>query len=986
MNKRHPINPLETIPERILANLNAHGQRVLLRLLTREGRVEAFSYAQVVDRASEWTALYLDRGLKASSRVVILLQHSLDLYAAYLGALLGGMVPVMFAFPSPKFSEEEYFKTFPELIKNATPELIVSFAELRNKLAANLSGKVAVCVPSDVAGVRPVLIPVGCSADQTAFLQYSSGTTGLKKGVAISHRALLWQIDQYAAAIDLQADDVIVSWLPLYHDMGLICCFFLPVLTGTPLVAMSPFDWVSRPVMLLRALTDYAGTLCWLPNFAYNFMAKNVSDRDLEGINLESVRGLVNCSEPILTESHRVFLKRFTPCGLKPEALAGSYAMAENTFAVTSGGFGHPLRYDCIDQSKLASSFEAAPVPPIHPKAQLMVCSGRILPETAVEIVSKTGEVLPDRYIGEIVVQSPCLFQEYYRNPEATALSVHGGKFRTGDLGYLADGHLFVTGRKKDLIIIAGKNLYPQDIEAVVNEVEGVVHGRCVAFGLANAEKGTEELIILAETKQTDAQIRAAIEQEIYERVASQTETVPGDIRLVDHMWLLKSSSGKIARSGNRQRYLEVLRDQPASRISAAPLEPPASPATKPAAPSPITDKATRVLACVNQVLEKKNLARGRRFELHDPLITSGLIDSLTLVSLVMEIESEFGITIPPSSLEVSHFNTGRKIVTMIEHLLSAKDNSQLLVENRVVQYDDRDKACFKFQEYPQAVDLLILGSSKAKYLSPATARELGYTAFNFWVNSSRAEDWYCITRFVLDHNKGRLKAIVLSVDIEAFSNAEGIDIRLRESSQLTPYLDEKGRDGGIGGIDLAQKEIPADGEDLNRFQSLLLQYKKGMADRDWLNEAAIPAAVAYRVFVPDESASHEPPLEIKDPHDRDAAYTLRMKGFTQLSPGRGMYFDRLSRLCVKNQVTLACCISPLHPELDHFLSTHTSYGRRLSEFRGWATSVRHPFFRFFDTPTPAVFSGYVNDFENAAHMGPANSKLLLRHILSQLR
>lgn len=552
----------DTLGARLLVQQQRRGGQPFLHLVQSDTSVRSFSYEECVRRASAWTATFAALGVQRQDRVVIILQHSLDLYAAFFGAVLGDIVPAMFAFPSPKFDEREYFRTFGALIDNAAPALIVSYPELAPRIRAALGGRDGVpppvCTPADLADVHHVPAP-SASSDDIAFLQYSSGTTGTKKGVAVTHRAALWQIDTYARAILLNERDVIASWLPLYHDMGLVACCLLPFATGTPVVAMSPHDWVRAPMLLLHMIGRYQATLCWLPNFAYSFMAKNIMDRELEWMNLSSLRGVVNCSEPLMADSHRAFRARFEGRGLRPAALATSYAMAENTFAVTSGGFGEEVPEDVVDRDALARGL-AVPVSPSGARATVLVSSGRPLPDTTVRIRSRDGRVLPERTVGEIAVSSPSLFSGYFGNAAATAAVLNDGVFRTGDLGYLADGHLYVTGRLKDLLIIAGRNVYPHDVEEAVNDAPGVIPGRVAAFGVQDAVRGTERLVVLAETAVDDVGERRRMRREIVAKVAGRIDAAPADVRLVPPRWLVKSTSGKMARDRNRERYLEELR------------------------------------------------------------------------------------------------------------------------------------------------------------------------------------------------------------------------------------------------------------------------------------------------------------------------------------------------------------------------------------------------------------------------------------------
>ena len=232
---------------------------------------------------------------------------------------------------------------------------------------------------------------------------------------------------------------MIVSWLPVYHDMGLICCLFLPLLKGVKLVAMSPFDWVSRPMLWVQAVHDFKATLSWQPNFAYTFLSQNIKDEDLSSVSLSSLRGLINCSEPILAKSHSTFCDKFTKYGFKESSLGTSYAMAENTFAVTSGGISEKLVVEWIDDEAFSLEGLAIPVEENAKGGKQMVSSGKALPDTQIEIVDENGKCLPDRTVGKLL-KSPSMMTEYYSNPEATNLAIRQEKYFSGDLGYLADG------------------------------------------------------------------------------------------------------------------------------------------------------------------------------------------------------------------------------------------------------------------------------------------------------------------------------------------------------------------------------------------------------------------------------------------------------------------------------------------------------------------------------------------------------------------
>jgi acyl-CoA synthetase (AMP-forming)/AMP-acid ligase II len=408
--------------------------------------------------------------------------------------------------------------------------------------------------------------------------------------------------------------------------MGLIAGFLLPLVQGLPLVLMSPIDLVAHPALLLRAIHHHRGTLCWLPNFAYNHCARRVRRRDTDGLSLASMRLFINCSEPVRHDSHQLFLDRFAAIGLRPEMLGVSYAMAENTFAVTQTPPGRPPALDVVDGLVLAQTDYAQPndapsdyTRPDHAQAddaqpndamteytrpdrtqsaytqpnhaqndytqpdharsnyhhsdyannagksnnsRVLVSCGPPIPGTQLRVLDAAGRPLPDRRVGQIAIRSDCLLTGYYRRPDLRPFDSQGW-YLTGDRGYLADGEVYVVGRVKDLIINAGQNVYPADVEAIVNEVPGVRPGRAVAFGVTDEREGTELVAVVAEATTADEDGRRAIGRAIRAAVARHMMITISYVHLVGPKWLLKTSSGKLARAANREKWLsEVNADQ----------------------------------------------------------------------------------------------------------------------------------------------------------------------------------------------------------------------------------------------------------------------------------------------------------------------------------------------------------------------------------------------------------------------------------------
>jgi fatty-acyl-CoA synthase len=365
-------------------------ERVALTVLLAGKPDQPVTYHQLIAGANTWAKTLEREGILPGDVVILILQHGLDLIYAYWGTILHGAVPSIMPFLTEKLLPERYRADLSALVGITRPECIITYPEFAPEVHAAL--------PAD-SSVRRVIVSdtleqsqtidfstfggLERSPDDIVLLQHSSGTTGLQKGVALSHRAVLNQLQSYSNALHINEEDVIVSWLPLYHDMGLIAGFLMPLLLHIPLVLLSPFDWVRSPVRLLQAVTRYRGTLSWLPNFAYNFCAQKIRDRDLEGIGLSSWRAISNCSEPMRYESHQTFLNRFEPCGLKASALCTCYAMAENVFAVTQGGIDQLVEVDEIDREGMQNKKTAVRAYGDRPSVK-MLSAGPAIPQVSV--------------------------------------------------------------------------------------------------------------------------------------------------------------------------------------------------------------------------------------------------------------------------------------------------------------------------------------------------------------------------------------------------------------------------------------------------------------------------------------------------------------------------------------------------------------------------------------------------------------------------
>ncbi|MGA2490683.1 MAG: AMP-binding protein [Anaerolineales bacterium] len=527
------------------------------------------TYREIIHGASGYVRTYTRNGIRDGDVILLILQHGIDLLYAYYGAILHGAIPSIMPFLTEKLLPERYRADLAALVSVTQPTTIVTYRDFETEVRAALKpGKDSVKAVIVSDQVEAACLPDFASfgglqrkPDDIVLLQHSSGTTGLQKGVALSHQAVINQLADYGKAIRLSDSDVFVSWLPLYHDMGLIACWLMPVLLGYPLVIMSPFDWIRAPYRLLQAVSRYKGTLSWLPNFAYNFCTQKIRERDLEGVDLSSWRAISNCSEPMRWDSHQAFFKRFQSLGLRYEALTTCYAMAENVFAVTQGGIVAPVVFEDIDRESLQVEKVARPAVPEKPVIR-MLGAGKSIPNTSVSILDSKGHPLPDRKVGEVALKSNCMLSGYYHRPDATEKAFMNGWYLTGDFGYLVNGELFITGRKKDLIIVGGKNIYPQDLELLAYEVPGVHAGRASAFGIFNEATGTEDVVLVAEVDTDDLAEQLKISDLIRTTVTRGSAVALRYVHIVGKHWLVKTSSGKTARSANREKFLKEMQEK----------------------------------------------------------------------------------------------------------------------------------------------------------------------------------------------------------------------------------------------------------------------------------------------------------------------------------------------------------------------------------------------------------------------------------------
>src|SRR5215213_4394949 len=556
---------MPTFPEQLKTLHAQFSEQVAVHLQFSDTDDLAITYDQLLRGASACARSLEREGIQAGDVVVLILQHGEELVYCFWGAILQGAIPSIMPFLTEKLSPERYRADLSALISVTRPAAIITYPnfEVEVRSALQEGDSVRSVIVTDAIDLQPKADFASLSGprrkpEDIVLLQHSSGTTGLQKGVALSHQAIFNQLNSYGKSLAINEKDVIVSWLPLYHDMGLIAGFLLPILSGIPLVLMSPFDWVRAPYKLLQSISRYRGSLTWLPNFAYNFCAQKIRDRHIEGVDLASLRAVINCSEPVRWESHVAFYERFKDHGLRPEALQTSYAMAENVFGVTQSQLGNIPLVDEIDRE--AFMVERLAKRPMEGRPSMKIMSsGQPLENVKVKVVDEDGNSLPECVIGELALQSDCMLTGYFNRPDLTEKVLRDGWYLTGDYGYLSKGEVFVSGRKKDMIIVGGKNIYPQDLESLTYEVPGVHAGRSVAFGMFNDIQGTEDVVIISEVDSEKAEEQQRVADAIRLHVTKNSAIALRYVKVVGPQWIVKTSSGKTARAANKEKFLREL-------------------------------------------------------------------------------------------------------------------------------------------------------------------------------------------------------------------------------------------------------------------------------------------------------------------------------------------------------------------------------------------------------------------------------------------
>ncbi len=553
--------PIEaaTLIEALTQHAQRSGQRDHVLLWKAGNRSEPLTYGELYREACAAAGGLIERGIGIGDRVAIMLPTGRDFFIAFFGILFAGAIPVPIYPPFRLTQIEEHLLRQAGILTNAGATALITSREIR-LVAGLLSGLVRslrhIGTVSDlVKKGAPLAVPLRATAATTALIQYTSGSTGDPKGVVLSHRNLLANIRAMGAVLQASSADRVVSWLPLYHDMGLIGCWLGSLYYGAPVLIMSPLSFLADPARWLWAIHKHGATISAAPNFAFEFCLKAIDDAAISGLDLSSLRAVLNGAEPISPATVERFVKRFAAFGFRSEMLAPVYGLAENAVGLAFPPIGRPPLLDRVDRRALDRDRVARAVDTEMANAVTLVACGRPLPHHEIRVIDETGRELPDRREGRLQFKGPSATQGYFQNPEKTRALFDGAWLETGDRGYVAEGDVFITGRIKDLIKRAGRNIYPQELEEAIGSLAGVRKGCVVAFPTLDPRAGTERLIIMAETRTTDATARESIRKAIVEKSQAVLDLAPDEIVLVAPHTVPKTSSGKIRRSAARAMF-----------------------------------------------------------------------------------------------------------------------------------------------------------------------------------------------------------------------------------------------------------------------------------------------------------------------------------------------------------------------------------------------------------------------------------------------
>jgi acyl-CoA synthetase (AMP-forming)/AMP-acid ligase II len=544
------VIPKQTISAALVAAARTSRGMIAIE---HDGRSRSISYAELLAQALLIGGALLADGLMTDDRVALVVPEVSSFVNAFFAISAAGLLPVPLVPPAQAGDVPTFARQTRQLLASSRAAAVLTTAEVAGLLdLRDLTPAPRVLVIDTILRGPALETPASPALDQPALLQFTSGSTAAPKGVVLTHANLHANIAALSGprGLNVGPSDVGVSWLPLYHDMGLIGGLLAAMYTQVNIVLMSPVLFLKRPTAWLEALSQYRGTISFAPNFAYELCLRRVKPSQIGTLDLSSWRVAGCGAEPVRADTLRAFGERFAQAGFRASSFIPSYGLAEHSLAVT---FCHQgLKVDSLDPGRLVRESRAVPIADRRVSSVRLVSCGRPFPEHDVKIVDEEGRRLPDRYVGRIVVRGPSVMAGYFEDPVATADALHNGWLHTGDLGYLAGGELFVCGRTKDLIIRHGRKYHPPDLESAIADLRGVRPAGVVVFGINHPDEPDEVVAVLeARASMTTEDIIDHVRRRVRETAGLELDRViiapPGTIP--------HTTSGKVRRAETRARF-----------------------------------------------------------------------------------------------------------------------------------------------------------------------------------------------------------------------------------------------------------------------------------------------------------------------------------------------------------------------------------------------------------------------------------------------
>lgn len=547
----------ETLVDVLEWHVENHPQRTHITFYNDQNNGQQINFQQLKSSAESVAAGLQFYGLKPKQAVAIMLPTSSDYFISFFAILIAGGIPVPFYPPARRAQIEEHLLRHQRILDNCQAVMLITVDQdkvIAERLISQLNSLQQVVTAEQLMDTDGSLLKPKLSAKDIAFLQYTSGSTGTPKGVVLTHQNLLSNVYAMGERVGAKGSDVYVSWLPLYHDMGLIGAWFGSLYYSMHFVVMSPLAFLARPSRWLKALHQYHGTLTGAPNFAFELCLQRIKGNILSELDLSSVRYVFNGAEPISPSTLSRFSQKFKPCGLAETAILPVYGLAECSVGLSFPNVVRPPLIDQINRIKFMKTGIAEPVTKLDDSLQFPSC-GVPLTGHEIRVVDVSGRELPERQQGRVEFRGPSTTSGYFRNPKQSQLLFNDDWLNSGDLGYIAKGELYITGRIKDIIIHAGRNIYPHELEYAVGALEGIRNGCVAVFGSQEKDSGTEHLIVLAECKLENPAVREELIIKINSVATALVGSPADEVILAAPHTVLKTSSGKIRRASCKELY-----------------------------------------------------------------------------------------------------------------------------------------------------------------------------------------------------------------------------------------------------------------------------------------------------------------------------------------------------------------------------------------------------------------------------------------------